>query len=224
VGDGRLLERFWFDGDAQWAQIGTLSGGERRRLQLLLVLAQRPNVLLLDEPTNDLDLDTLRVLEDFLDDWPGALLVVSHDRAFLERTVEDALVLDGEGGIGLAPGGYASWAAQRAASRSGRVGPRRAPVARTAELPAASPTARAAPTPAQRSSGRPPSHVRKLLLACERDMEKLRTRRDAIAVELSDAGADHQALVRLGQEATDVDARLAAREEEWLALAEELEG
>ncbi len=92
-----LLERFWFDRDAQFAPIGTLSGGERRRLQLLLVLAQRPNVLLLDEPTNDLDLDTLRVLEDFLEDWPGALITVSHDRAFLERTVEDALVLDGRG-------------------------------------------------------------------------------------------------------------------------------
>ena len=70
--DAHLLERFWFDADAQRAPIGLLSGGERRRLQLLLTLAQKPNVLLLDEPTNDLDLDTLRVLEDFLDEWPGS--------------------------------------------------------------------------------------------------------------------------------------------------------
>jgi ATP-binding cassette subfamily F protein uup len=90
----RLLERFWFDTDAQWAEIGTLSGGERRRLQLLLVLAAKPNVLLLDEPTNDLDLDTLRALEDFLDDWPGALVTVSHDRTFLDRTVEEVLTLE----------------------------------------------------------------------------------------------------------------------------------
>jgi ATP-binding cassette subfamily F protein uup len=88
-----LLERFWFDGDAQRAPIATLSGGERRRLQLLLVLAAKPNVLLLDEPTNDLDLDTLRALEDFLDDWPGALVVVTHDRVFLDRTVERTLRL-----------------------------------------------------------------------------------------------------------------------------------
>ena len=111
--DAALLERFWFDGDAQWAPIGTLSGGERRRLQLLLVLAERPNVLLLDEPTNDLDLDTLRSLEDFLDDWPGALLVVSHDRAFLERTVADVVVIDGDHAVERVPGGYAGWRARR---------------------------------------------------------------------------------------------------------------
>ncbi|NCY16289.1 MAG: ABC transporter ATP-binding protein, partial [Actinobacteria bacterium] len=91
--DAALLESFWFDSDAQWAPIELLSGGERRRLQLLLVLAAKPNVLLLDEPTNDLDIDTLRVLEEFLDDWPGALIVVSHDRAFLERTVADVMVI-----------------------------------------------------------------------------------------------------------------------------------
>ncbi|MBW8826728.1 MAG: ABC-F family ATP-binding cassette domain-containing protein, partial [Acidobacteria bacterium] len=90
-----LLERFWFDRDAQFAPIGTLSGGERRRLQLVLVLAAKPNVLLLDEPTNDLDLDTLRALEDFLEDWPGALVVVSHDRTFVDRTVERTIRLGG---------------------------------------------------------------------------------------------------------------------------------
>ena len=83
------MERFWFDDDAQRAPIALLSGGERRRLQLLLTLLERPNVLLLDEPTNDLDLDTLRALEDFLDDWPGAAVIVSHDRALLDRTCDD---------------------------------------------------------------------------------------------------------------------------------------
>ncbi|MGH9157347.1 MAG: ABC-F family ATP-binding cassette domain-containing protein, partial [Acidimicrobiales bacterium] len=111
----RLMERFWFDDDAQWAPIATLSGGERRRLQLLLVLTAAPNVLLLDEPTNDLDLDTLRALEDHLDDWPGSLVVVSHDRAHLERTVEDVVVLDGRGGAGTAPGGLAGYLAARGA-------------------------------------------------------------------------------------------------------------
>src|SRR5690606_23571396 len=121
----RLLEAFWFDDDAQWAPISLLSGGERRRVQLLLTLAQKPNVLLLDEPTNDLDLDTLRALEDFLEDWPGALIVVSHDRAFLERTVADVLVLDGSGTAGRRPGGYAAWDEQR--RRGGSAGGRSAP-------------------------------------------------------------------------------------------------
>ena len=105
----RLMERFRFDSDLQWATIGTLSGGERRRLQLLLAVTSFPNVLLLDEPTNDLDLDTLRALEDFLETWPGSLVIVSHDRALLERTAEEALVLDGHGGAAHAPGGYAQY-------------------------------------------------------------------------------------------------------------------
>ena len=77
------------------------------------MLAAKPNVLLLDEPTNDLDIDTLRVLEEFLDDWPGALVVVSHDRAFLERTVADVVVIDGAGRAGRRPGGYAAWEDER---------------------------------------------------------------------------------------------------------------
>ena len=104
--------------------IGTLSGGERRRLQLLLTLARRPNVLLLDEPTNDLDLESLRALEDFLDDWPGALVVVSHDRAFLERTVADVIVIDDDHDADRVPGGYAAWEADASRRPHGVVAPR----------------------------------------------------------------------------------------------------
>jgi ATP-binding cassette subfamily F protein uup len=115
VEDLNLMKRFWFDGDAQFAPIGTLSGGERRRLQLLLTLIEQPNVLLLDEPTNDLDLDTLRALEDYLDDWPGIVVVVSHDRAFIDRTVEEIFALDGDGGASLMVGGVDAWLRQRTA-------------------------------------------------------------------------------------------------------------
>jgi ATP-binding cassette subfamily F protein uup len=113
VEDINLMRRFWFDGDAQFAEIGTLSGGERRRLQLLLTLIEQPNVLLLDEPTNDLDLDTLRALEDYLDDWPGIVVVVSHDRTFLDRTVSEVMALDGDGSARLVRGGVAGWLAGR---------------------------------------------------------------------------------------------------------------
>ena len=112
--DVTLMKRFWFDGDAQFAPIRLLSGGERRRLQLLLTLVEQPNVLLLDEPTNDLDLDTLRALEDLLDDWPGIVVAVSHDRSFLDRTADQLLALDGDGGVRLVRGGVAGWMAERA--------------------------------------------------------------------------------------------------------------
>ena len=98
--DRALLERFWFDSTSQFAPVRMLSGGERRRLELVMVLAAKPNLLVLDEPTNDLDLDTLRAVEEFLDGWPGALVVASHDRAFLDRTVDHVLAIDDEGRVG----------------------------------------------------------------------------------------------------------------------------
>ena len=111
--DRALLERFWFDTTAQYAPVRMLSGGERRRLQFVMVLATEPNLLLLDEPTNDLDLDTLRSLESFLDDWPGALVVASHDRAFLDRVADHVLAIDPGGSVRRVPGGVAGWLAER---------------------------------------------------------------------------------------------------------------
>jgi ABC transport system ATP-binding/permease protein len=119
--DRALLERFWFDTTAQYAPVRMLSGGERRRLQLVMVLATEPNLLILDEPTNDLDLDTLRSLESFLDDWPGALVVASHDRAFLDRTVDHVLAIDPGGTVRRVPGGVAGWLAERSSSPSPEV-------------------------------------------------------------------------------------------------------
>ncbi|MCZ7630186.1 MAG: ATP-binding cassette domain-containing protein [Microthrixaceae bacterium] len=109
-----LMDAFWFDSDAQWARVGSLSGGERRRLQLLVTLAGKPNVLLLDEPTNDLDTETLRQLEDYLEGFAGAVVAVSHDRAFLERVVTDVVVLH-DRRVARRPGGYAAYEAQRRA-------------------------------------------------------------------------------------------------------------
>ncbi|HSE54446.1 MAG TPA: ATP-binding cassette domain-containing protein, partial [Nocardioidaceae bacterium] len=100
-----MLERFGFTGDRLTARIGDLSGGERRRFQVLRLLLSEPNVLLLDEPTNDLDIETLNVLEDFLDGWPGTLVVVSHDRYFLERVCDTVWALLGDGTIRMLPRG-----------------------------------------------------------------------------------------------------------------------
>ena len=97
----QLLDQLGLRGDTQWTPAGELSGGERRRLQLLRILLDEPNVLFLDEPTNDLDVDTLTELEDLLDGWPGSLVLVSHDRYFLERVTDHVLALLGDGQLQL---------------------------------------------------------------------------------------------------------------------------
>jgi ATP-binding cassette subfamily F protein uup len=207
LADVTLMRRFWFDGDAQFARIGTLSGGERRRLQLLLTLVEQPNVLLLDEPTNDLDLDTLRALEDLLDDWPGIAVVVSHDRAFLDRTVDDLLALDGDGSLRAIRGGVSAWLAQRAAAAG------------------ATPSLTRTPTRAVSRPGvatRSPSTLRRLLTQAERAVANATAARDALVAQLAEP-ADHRRLERLGAELTLVQADLDRAEEAWLELAAESE-
>jgi len=213
--DARFLERFWFDADAQRAPIGLLSGGERRRLQLVLTLRARPNVLLLDEPTNDLDLDTLRVLEDVLEDWPGAVVVVSHDRAFLERTVADVLVIDDAHPGRRIPGGFGAWEAARRARRT-------APAARVSASGRPAGGNRASErggSPVRRSA----STLRRLLREVDKELASLTRRRDRLTDQIAAAGADHEAMSRLGRELATVEADLTAVEERWLELGTELE-
>ncbi|WP_028612490.1 ABC-F family ATP-binding cassette domain-containing protein [Paenibacillus harenae] len=111
ISAGQMLERFLFSPAMQWTPISKLSGGEKRRLQLLRVLINAPNVLLLDEPTNDLDISTLTVLEDYLDDFPGVVFVVSHDRYFLDRTIEKVIAFEGNGVITHHTGNYSDYQA-----------------------------------------------------------------------------------------------------------------
>ncbi len=208
VEDLNLMKRFWFDGDAQFAPLSTLSGGERRRLQLLLTLIEQPNVLLLDEPTNDLDLDTLRALEDYLDDWPGIVVVVSHDRAFIDRTVEEILALDGEGGAALVPGGVATWLKQRSARTT---------------TPRSAPTQRSSSTkPAKQKSSRSPSTLNRLIANVEKDMTKRTTRQTALYQDIADAGNDHKKLAALGEELAALQTAIESLETQWLELTEEL--
>ena len=206
--DKALMESFWFDSDAQFAPVELLSGGERRRLQLVTTLARQPNVLLLDEPTNDLDLDTLRALEDFLEEFRGAVVVVSHDRAFLERTVDDVIVFSGSGHVGRMPGGYEAYEAERR---------RRRPAKPTSADPGSAPRAKA-------RSGRSSSTVRHEIKQVERTLAGLEARRDELTAALAAAGADHEELARLGSEMAEVTAALDDAESRWLELGAELEG
>ena len=214
--DEAFLERFWFDKDNAWAPIHTLSGGERRRLQLVATLAQRPNVLLLDEPTNDLDLDTLRALEDFLEGWPGALVVVSHDRAFLERTITDVIVLDGSGSAVRRPGGLAGWLADRA----------RAEQAAAPPGPGKPDKPGKPDRPDKPSSGKSsPSTLRHRLRDTEKELAVLTRKRDGLTPKLDVAATsgDHAELARVGTELAALAAAIDALEERWLELAAEAE-
>jgi len=206
--DVALMDRFWFTGSLQFAPARTLSGGERRRLQLLLVLATRPNLLLLDEPTNDLDLDTLRILEDFLEQWPGALVVVSHDRTFLGRTTERLVELQ-SGTVEAIPGGIDAWMARLdTAGEEPDRSPRHGVAPR-----------RVAEPPRRRSS----STISRQLRDAEKEMSRLTRERDALSEALATASEDHLELARIGRELAAVQVDLVEWENRWLALAEEKE-
>jgi ATP-binding cassette subfamily F protein uup len=212
-----LMRRFLFADDLPFARVGDLSGGERRRLQLLLVISRRPNVLFLDEPTNDLDLDTLRVVEDFLEDWPGALALVSHDRTFLERTTERLVAVETGGTLSEVAGGVAGWVA-RPENESGA----RAATPRSRAL-----TKPAGPKPEHRSrsraAGSEAAAIGRRVRDAEKEMLRLERRRDQVRQALT-ATVDYVELTRLGDELHAVQVALDAAEESWLGLALEAEG
>jgi ATP-binding cassette subfamily F protein uup len=218
VEDNQLMRQFWFDGDAQFAPISTLSGGERRRLQLLLTLIEQPNVLLLDEPTNDLDLDTLRALEDYLDEWPGIVVVVSHDRVFLDRTVIDVLALDGHGGAAVVRGGVAGWLAHHDASPTHQIA-----AAQRGKLIAQDTTVVASTKAAKIKPAKSPSTLKRLLAQAEKTLAQANAAEQKIAEELAQAGSDHTALARISANLANAQTKVTAAEETWIALAAEAE-
>jgi len=212
---GQLAERFGFPTAQQWTRVAELSGGERRRLQLLRILMAEPNVLVLDEPTNDLDTDTLAALEDLLDAWPGTLIVVSHDRYLIERVTDDVVALLGDGRITHLPGGIEEYLRRRAAARES--GPAPAAVAARPGLPgpvAATPTG---PDPASVRA------LRKDLQRLEKRLESLQRKESTLHERLATAGADYAAAADLDTELRAVLDEKDAAEADWLALAEQLE-
>jgi ABC transport system ATP-binding/permease protein len=208
--DRKLMEQFWFDDDAQRAPISLLSGGERRRLQLLLTLLERPNVLLLDEPTNDLDLDTLRALEDFLDDWPGAVVIVSHDRALLDRTCDDVIVFELGRRPARYPGGAEAWVRQRQHNR--RSGTARARDAKVTPGRAGKPGA------ARTVSA---STLRHRLRVIDKEMQPLLTQRADLESRMGNG--DHRERQVAASALAELVQQLHRLEEQWLEVATELE-
>jgi len=199
-----LCDRFGFRGDRARTLVRDLSGGERRRLQLMRLLMAGPNVLVLDEPTNDLDIDTLTALEDLLDGWPGTLVVVSHDRYFVDRVCDDVYALMGDGGLRHLPGGIDQY-----------VELRRAAVGR-------------APVPAAAPAGRPAGAVireaRKELGRIERRLDQLTAREAELHEAMAAAATDHTRLRELQAELAAAGAERDGLEAAWLEQAEVLEG
>ncbi|GAC1550114.1 MAG: ABC-F family ATP-binding cassette domain-containing protein [Herpetosiphon sp.] len=201
-----MLERFLFDRKVQYARVGTLSGGERRRLYLLRTLLFGPNVLLLDEPTNDLDVETLTILEDYLDDWGGSLIIASHDRYFLDRTVDHLLVFEA-GATTTFAGNYSAYAADRAArQRASNVGARRGEQRKQTER---------TPKPKSLSYGE-----KRELAGIEARIAEIEARQQQINDRLATGSDDYREVERLANELSETSVLLETTMERWLALAE----
>jgi ATP-binding cassette subfamily F protein uup len=207
-----LAERFGFPASRQWTPVGDLSGGERRRLQLLRLLMAEPNVLLLDEPTNDLDIDTLTQLEDLLDGFPGTVLVVSHDRYFVDRVCDSVVALMGDGSLAALPGGVEEYLRRRAAGE--------------AALPSAAGSA-PGPAPAPVPAGPSAAEVRaarKEAARLERRLEKLTAEEERLHGDLAAAATDHARVLELDARLRELLAEKDRVETDWLAAAELAEG
>ena len=208
---GQLLERLGFTAERQWTRVGDLSGGERRRVQMLRLLMGEPNVLLLDEPTNDLDIETLTEFEDLLDDWPGTLVVVSHDRYFLERVTEHVVALLGDGKLSFLGGGVDEYLDRVRAGRDASAG------APAAEAAAGAPGVPLRPSAAQERT------ARKELQRLERQLERLSARETELAAQLAANATDYEKLTLLGADLRATQAEKADLEERWLTAAAELD-
>jgi ATP-binding cassette subfamily F protein uup len=215
-----MLERFGFTGDKLVTRIGDLSGGERRRFQLLRLLLTEPNVLLLDEPTNDLDIETLTVLEDFLDGWPGTLIVVSHDRYFLERVTDSVWALLGDGQISMLPRGVDEYLERRLpverslpAGREVTSGGSRGQVSPVEE----SVSAKAKPGSAEERE------AKKTVARIDKRLERIAEREAELNAAILESASDYARLAELGAELDVLAGEKANLELEWLEAAELLE-
>lgn len=203
----QFLNQFGFPPKQQHTPIAKLSGGERRRLQLLMVLVKNPNFLILDEPTNDLDIVTLNTLEEFLENFPGCLVIVSHDRYFMDRLVDHLFVFEGQGQISDFPGNYSDY-------RESQKQPKTTGGKKIAEKPAKSPEPPTA-TP-QKASYK----EKKEFEAIEAELNQLAEQKKELMEKISAGTEDHELLIQWSQEIETVGSKVEALEMRWLELSE----
>ncbi|MFC3799544.1 ABC-F family ATP-binding cassette domain-containing protein [Cohnella sp. GCM10012308] len=223
ISAAQMLERFLFPPSAQWTQISRLSGGEKRRLQLLRVLTEAPNVLLLDEPTNDLDIATLSVLEDYLDDFPGVVFVVSHDRYFLDRTVDRIFGFEGGGVIRQHTGNYSDYQAYAEKQLALEAAAQNAATAKKPVTTASADSVSGSAAADARASGK----ALKMSYKDQKDYEQIdgwiaeaEERMADLSKQMEDAASDSYRLQQLTTELAEQEAKLDGLLERWTELNE----
>ena len=207
----QLLTRFNFPPEAQHSFVSKLSGGEKRRLYLLTVLMKNPNFLVLDEPTNDLDIQTLQTLEEFLDEFQGCVLIVSHDRYFMDRLADHIFAFEGDGEIKDFPGNYTEYREWKQNQKQEKPG---------------EPTASSiSDVPQADSLSKPPNKrsfkVQRELETLEKEITELEKSKKAVEEKLSSGLSDYEEIKKLGDELTRINETLDAKSMRWLELSEE---
>lgn len=200
----QMLERFLFPGELQYRRVENLSGGERRRLLLLCVLMGSPNLLFLDEPTNDLDIQTLQVLEEYLGNFAGAVIAVSHDRYFLDRVTEKGFALMGDGHVQPFLGGYSAYLEARRQAEAQSQGNRPAKPA----------------TPREKTKTKFSYHEQREYDTIEQEIETLELTLDEIKTQMAQAGSDYVALQRLTEEQQTLETKIEQKMDRWAELEE----
>ncbi|MFJ1861840.1 ABC-F family ATP-binding cassette domain-containing protein [Streptomyces anulatus] len=206
---GQLCEQFGFTKEKQWTPVGDLSGGERRRLQILRLLMDEPNVLFLDEPTNDLDIETLTQLEDLLDGWPGSMIVISHDRFFIERTTDRVMALLGDRALRMLPRGIDEYLERRQRMEE------------ESTPSAAAPRPSSAPAAAPAVSAQEARAAKKELQKVERQLDKLSTRETKLHAQIAENATDFEKVAGLDAELRELVTERDELEMRWLELAED---
>ncbi len=217
ISASQFMEKFGFTAQQQFTPLSKLSGGEKRRLQLLSILFKNPNFLVLDEPTNDLDLQTLRTLEEFLQDFPGCILIVSHDRYFMDRLVDHLFAFEGEGAIRDFPGNYSQYRLWKQMEEN------------KPSLPAQKTPQLSAPGKKNQEEISTPSgeklsfKERTEFETLEKEIAKLEKEKKLLEVKLNNAGEEFDKLQEIAEQIGDIIVKIDKKESRWLDLSERAE-
>jgi ABC transport system ATP-binding/permease protein len=208
----QFLQYFQFNGPMQYSFVSKLSGGEKRRLQLLKVLIKNPNFLILDEPTNDLDIVTLNILEEFLQNFPGCLLIVSHDRYFMDQLVEHLFVFEGEGKIRDFPGNYTDYREWLEEEK----GQKESPIVKNTPIAAVAKQEVVVASGKRKISFKEKQEYEQL----EKEIDALESEKKKLITKLNAGSANHQELSQWASQIEEIDQKLAVKSDRWLELGE----